>query len=176
MANRRRRTGNRSFPKRSTLWLPFDQTIALTTAGTKVDSGDLLGNYFSQTGEEVPIGTTIGPIWGIMTLGPTITTAFTFAYLVEAVLQLNKEGGRATLPTPGVDIIDAMWYGQMPATGQVTEFAAGSFAQVLSASAFTTKAMRKVTGNGQVLIVTAVADQNTDYDFRVVGNLMLRLP
>ena len=62
MADKRRRTGNRTFPRRSRLWLLFEVTLALTTAGTVVATADLLGNYFSQTGEEVPIGSTIGPV------------------------------------------------------------------------------------------------------------------
>ena len=113
MAKSRRRTGNRSFPKRSTLWLPFDVSAELATPGTVVETGDMLANYFAQTGEEVPIGTTLGPVRGVMGVHPTTATAPDRLFQLEAVMQLNREGGRATLPVPGVDIIDAMWYGQM---------------------------------------------------------------
>ncbi len=176
MARVRRRTGTRTFPKRATLWLPFDTVMTLATAGTPVESGDLLGNYFSQTGEEVPIGTTVGPIRGMMTLRPTVGSVFTTAIGVEAVMQLNKEGGRAVVAIPGVDILDGMWYGQMTMTNQPSEVASGIFNQHPVERVFETNAMRKITGNGQVLIVTGVSDSNTDYTYRVFGNLLLKLP
>ena len=172
---RRRRTGNRNFPKRATLWLPFDTTIALITAGTNVESGDLLGAYFSQTGEEVPVGTTIGPIRGHVVLRPTVASAFSSAYGVEAALQLNKEGGRAVVAKPGVDIIDAMWYGQISVNVGGTEISSGVFNQAPVDQVFETKAMRKITAVGQELVMTAVSDDNTDYTLRAFGVLMLKL-
>ena len=173
---KRRRTGNRTFPKRATLWLPFDQSMSLVTAGTVVDSNDLLGNYFGQTGEEIPTGSTLGPIRGIQTLRPTGASTFDVGFGLEAVVQLLKEGGRATSPIPGVDIIDAMWYGQMTASQPGTESATGVFTQAIVEKPFESKAMRKVTGNGQILVVSAVPDSNTDYTYRVLGSILVRLP
>ncbi len=173
---KRRRTGNRTFPRRSRLFLPFDTTIALITAGATVESGDMLGNYFGQTGEEVPVGTTLGPIRGVWAARPTVNTAFNENIAFEAVVQLNREGGRATLPVPGVDIIDAMWYGSLIVTEPGLEFGSGTFQQMPTVLPFETKAMRKVSGNGQTLTMTAVADQNTDYTLRLLGTVMLMLP
>ena len=92
------------------------------------------------------------------------------------MLQLNKEGGRAVTAQPGVDILDGMWWGQMHAHNSSRETAASTFAQFPTEEPFVTNAMRKITGNGQVLIMTAVGDQATDYTVRLFGVIMLRLP
>jgi len=109
---RRKRTGNKTFPKRSTLWIPFEVSIALTTAGTVVASADLLANYFAQTGAEVPVGATVGPVRWTAGLRPTVSTTLSPSWRAEMGMQLVPEGGRATLPSPGTDIFDSMWYGQ----------------------------------------------------------------
>ena len=44
-----------------------------------------------------------------MTLAATDTLTADPKFRVELVMQLLPEGGRATLPNPGTDIIDAMW-------------------------------------------------------------------
>ena len=173
---RRKRTGNRTFPKRSTLWLPFDSSLTLVSAGSVVQSGDLLGGYFGQTGEEVPIGATIGPIRGTPGLRPDVATSFDVAYSIEGVLQLVPEGGRAQLPLPGVDIIDSMWYASLLWDGNMSEVSAGVFQGGWAVGTLETKAMRKVSGNGQELKYTFVGNGNVDYHVRVFGNLMLKLP
>ena len=150
--------------------------MSLVTAGTVVATSDLLGNYFSQTGEEVPIGTTIGPVRGLMTLAPTTSTTVNLDWRAELAMQLLPEGGRATLPSPGVDIIDAMWYGQAWANGILTEKSAGVFVGQSQGFDFQTKAMRKVTGNGQELTIFGVSSAVEDYDLTWIGVLMLMLP
>ena len=176
MARSRKRTGNKTFPKRATLWLPFDVSLSMTTAGSIVESGDLLGNYFGQTGAEIPVGATVGPIRGRWVLEPQALATFDGSGQVEAVLQLLKEGGRAVSPVPGVDIIDAMWYGQAFFEGRIVEISAGVFNQQQHSMPFETRAMRKITGNGQILVVSAVDETNTNYDIRVLGNIFVRLP
>jgi len=177
MVRTRRRTGNRTFPKRATLWLPFDISMAFTTAGGRIESGDMLGNYFGQTGEEVPIGTTIGPVRGKMSLTPNVITASNITTKMEAVMQLNKEGGRLVAATPGVDIMDGMWYGQMYVPFAEHEISAGTFgADGVGNLDFSTKAKRKITGNGQVLVVTGVLNVNDDYNWNAIGVIMLMLP
>jgi len=173
---RRKRTGNRTFPKRATLWMPFDSELAMTTAGTPVQTSDLLGNYFAQTGAELPVGSTIGPFRGIYVLRPTVATTANDNFTAECVVQLVREGGRATDPVPGVDIMDGMWYGQIAATARFGETASGVFSQLPTEKVFESKAMRKITGNGQELRATAVANQNTDYSLRFIGVLLIRLP
>ena len=172
---RRKRTGNQVFPKRAALWVPFDVVISLTDT-SRIESGDLLGNYFGQTGAEVPTGATIGPIRGRWSMRPTTSTSFSVANHIELVLQLNREGGRSVLPVPGVDIMDAMWYGQAFMDGLVAEVSAGVFNQMQVGHDFSTKAMRKITGNGQTLTVTAIQDTNTDYSLNFIGNVFLKLP
>jgi len=176
MARRRRRTGNVTLAKRSVLWLPFDVQMTLATAGTVVESGDILANYFGQTGAEVEKGTTLGPIRGRWAANPLVATAFETSGQIEAVLQLVPEGGRAVSPVPGVDIIDAMWYGQMFLEGFFGESASGVFKQSVHSQVFETKAMRKVTGNGQVLTIHAVQESNTDYEVKFIGSILLKLP
>jgi len=173
---RRKRTGRRTFPKRSTLWLPFDEGITLVSAGAVVASPDLLSNYFAQTGEEVPIGTTIGPVRGRWSLRPLVASAFSRTYGVFALMQLLPEGGRATLPVPGVDIVDAMWYGHQNWTTQSWEVANTVFEGGMVDQEFTTKAMRKVSGNGQELTVFAVSTSAVDYFMEFHGVVMLKLP
>ncbi len=173
---KRKRTGNRSFPKRATLWLPFDISIAMTVAGTVVESGDMLGNYFAQTGEEVPVGATLGPVRGSYLLFPTTPGSVDRICSVEAVMQLNREGGRAILPVGGVDIVDAMWYGSIFWASQAWEVASGNFQGGGTRGDFSTKAMRKVTGNGQTLTVSANDNTSVDFTMRMIGNTLLRLP
>ena len=173
---RGRRTGNRRFPKRSTLWIPFEVTLALTTAGTVVNSGDLLANYFGQTGEEVPIGSTVGPVRWLETVTLTTLSSNDPAWRAEEVMQLNKEGGRATIPSPGVDILDALWYGQIWNGAQLLEAAAGVFQSGATAVYRMTKAKRKITGNGQVLIISAIPSSNSDMTMTHIGVVMLMLP
>ncbi len=174
---KRKRTGNLTFSKRATLWLPFEGTIALVTAGTVVQSADLLGNYFGQTGAELPVGATIGPIRGRWSLRPDISSTGNVENQVEALMQLVPEGGRATVPTPGVDILDAMWYGQMFSLWNEVETSSGVFGTISGREEpFETKAMRKLTGNGQELKISAVQSSNTDYDLKFLGVIFVRLP
>jgi len=176
MARGRRRTGNKTFPRRSRLWVPFEVTNTLITAGTVTASGDLLANYFGQTGEEVPVGSTIGPVRWMSQLNPAVGTATTESYRLEMGMQLVPEGGRATLPSPGTDIFDSMWYGQFSYDKTQVEIAAGSFSGQSRHEYFNTMAKRKVTGNGQELKIYAVANSNTDYNLVSIGVLMLMLP
>ena len=173
---RRRRTGNRSFPKRSTLWLPFEVFATNATAGTVVATGDMLANYFGQTGEEVPIGTTIGPIRWAAGMSPLVVTTIDLNYRLEMAMQLVPEGGRATLPSPGTDIMDGMWYGQLLYDKQLIESASGVFNAPTQVKEFETHAMRKVQGNGQELKIYMVANSNVDYVTTHIGVLMLKLP
>ena len=177
MARPRRRTGNRSFPKRSKLWIPFDKTIGLETANAAVSTANLLEGYFSQTGEEVPIGSTIGPIRGLWSLGPNVLTVIGNIGIMAAI-QLVPEGGRAVLPRPDVDIMDGMWYGQLNANMALSEIAAGTFsAQPMTVNEkFETQAKRKTSGNGQELLLTAVSDTTIDYNVYVFGMIMITLP
>ncbi len=156
--------------------MPYDILMLFDTAGTVVQSADFLANYFSQTGEEVPIGTTIGPVRGEMMLFPTVETAIDRKVSIEQVLQLVPEGGRATLPSAGIEIVDGMWYGPMFWGGQNQEAATGVFAAAARIKPFETRAMRKVTGNGQELRVYGVSNSNADYSLRFIGVLMLKLP
>jgi len=169
-----RRSGR--FPRRAMLWIPFDVSIALVSGSSPVSGGNLLAAYFSQTGEEVPIGATIGPVRGKWAVSPAVATTFATAASMKALLQLNKEGGRTQTANPDNDILDAMWYGQMFTTSPASEVSAGVFNQFATEREFHTKAMRKITGNGQELIPTAITDTNADYNVRFVGNLMIRLP
>ncbi len=175
MAKKFRRGRASSFPKRSTLWLPFETTIALTTAGASVESGDILGNYFGQTGEEVPIGSTIGPVRGRYGLTPTVESVFDENNRVESVLQLNREGGRATLPVPGVDIGDFMWYGQAWAQNG-WEVGSGVFEASPVVMPCETKAKRKISGNGQTLTFSATQNTNVDYTLTFLGTVLIMLP
>jgi len=172
----RRRTGNRTFPKRGTLWLPFEATASLTTAGTVVQTADLLTLYFSQTGAEVPVGTTIGPIRGRWAMRPAVSSVGDVALHVEALMQLVREGGRASLAVPGVDITQAMWYGQQFSEKTAVEAASGVFVTATQAMLFQTDAMRKIEGNGQELRVTLVQNSNVDFDYTFLGTIFMRLP
>ena len=173
---KRKRQGTREFPKRSILWLPFDEIVSLVSADSPTRSTDLLTNYFAQTGAELPVGATIGLIRGIVSLTPAVVTVFQQNHGVQSVLQLVPEGGRTQIADPDDDILDAMWYGQMMATNAPTETASGVFHQFPTVAPFVTKAMRKITGNGQQLIASCVQTTNADYDMRFVGNVMVRLP
>ncbi len=173
---RRKRQGNRVFPKRSTLWVLFEVSLAMTTAGTVVASADLLGNYFGQTGEEVPIGSTIGPVRGTLSLASTAGNTADADYRLEMAMQMTREGGRATLPSPGTDIMDAMWYGQFSAPPIQQEISSGVFSTPASKQELLTNAMRKITGNGQQLQIFAVPSGNTDFTLTAIGVLMLKLP
>ena len=173
---RRPAGGFRTFPKRSTLWLPFEGTISMVTAGTVVASGDLLGNYFGQTGEEMPVGATLGPIRGRWRAVPTVNTSTDDSAHVEALMQLVPEGGRATLPVPGVDIVDAMWYGQLQFLAPEWEASSGVFQGPGVDAEFLTNAMRKVTGNGQELKVYAVSSTNVDITVKILGMILVKLP
>ncbi len=174
---KRKRTGTKVFPKRASLWIPFDVTNTMTTAGGAVASNDLLANYFSQTGAEVPIGATVGPVrWTAGMHANSATASIDRTYSVEMLMQLEKEGGRVTLPVPGVDIVDAPWYGQMFYTGYLIEQAAGVFQSYGIEKEFVTNAMRKITGNGQILRIFATANSNTDMNVRHIGHVFLKLP
>ena len=171
------RGGFKTFPKRASLWIPFEVTQALTSAGIVVASGDLLANYFGQTGEEVPIGSTIGPVIWTIGMRPTVDSVIDTSYRVEMAMQLEKEGGRATLPSPGTDIIDAPWKGQMFYTGQLIEDASTpTFAAPTVQQKERTNAMRKITGNGQILRFFSVPSANTDFTLTHIGNVFLKLP
>ncbi len=173
---RRKRSGNKNFPKRSSLWLPFSEQIALTTANSPVKSSTLLDEYFNQTGAELPVGATLGPIRGIVVITPNVSTVFNSNQSFMAVLQLVPEGGRTQTPNPTGDIMDAMWYGQFAATTPAGESAAGVFIQMPTVVPFETRAMRKITGNGQDLIVTAESFNNADYNLQFLGNVFIKLP
>ena len=176
MVKRFRRGRASSFPKRSTLWVPFDELLAFTTSGTTVRSGNLLSNYFGQTGEEVPIGSTVGPVRGKMRLAPNVTSVTDSLQGIEMALQVVPEGGRTQAPVPGTDIMDAMWYGQLFASAVSQETASGVFGGPGLLMDFNTKAKRKITGNGQELILSGQVLTNADYNLRVFGVLMIMLP
>ena len=176
MARRRSRTGTRTFPRRTTLWVPFNEQITVVTAGTPVRTSTLLGVYFNQTGEELPIGSTVGPVRGLWTAAPSVGTAADVNQIFTAVMQVVKEGGRATAPAPTADILDAMWYGQLAATELQREIAAGTFTTAAVATPLATKAKRKITGNGDELIITAVPGTSTDFILTFFGNVMIMLP
>ena len=173
---KRRRTGSKTFPRRARLWIPFDVTNSLDTAGTVVASVDLLANYFAQTGEEVPIGSTVGPVRWTMNARPTVDTTISSAWKAELLMQLEKEGGRATLPVLGVDIVDAPWYGQVFYTGQLAESSSGVFTAPSVSQKEHTSAMRKITGNGQILRIFGVSNSNVDFEVNHIGHVMLMLP
>jgi len=175
MARRVQRTFRKG-PKRGSLWVPFDVQCLLTTGGTRVQSGDILQAYFTQTGEEVPIGSTIGPVRGKARMLPSSPTAIDRAFVARCALQLNREGGRATLPSPEDDIMDGMWYGDIFYTNVLTEVSAGIFQGATVVEPFETKAKRKITGNGQTLTVTADPSSSIDFQLDFVGHMFLMLP
>jgi len=91
-------------------------------------------------------------------------------------MQLVPEGGRATLPSPGTDIFDSMWYGQMFYDRVAQEVATDTFSGPQVYQVFNTKAKRKLQGNAQELKIYAVPSDNVDYTITNIGVVMLMLP
>ncbi len=173
---RRKRTGNRTFPKRAKLWLPIQDVVTVISTGVAVQTGDLLTQYFAQTGAELPVGSTIGPIRGMINVTPSVGSSFDLNQTIFMALQLTPEGGRAQVAIPDLDIMDAMWYGQIATTETPRESSAGTFQTPGIQREFMTKAKRKITGNGQQLVFTAVPATATDFLVRVNGMVMVALP
>ena len=173
---RRRRGRSTGIPKRATLWVPFKDDLVMTVSGTVVQSVDLFANFFTDTGQEIPVGTTITTIRGKALLRGAAAGIGVKGDVVMAALAKVPESSWQSLPDPESEIMDGMWYGQFiyPGNLESATDVFGSSAEV--AEVIETKAQRKITATGQELRMVAVADSGVDYTLEIVGNILLKLP
>ena len=178
MTNRSRRTFRRSGARRSTLWLPFDDTIALATSGAAVQSADLLANYFTDMGEEVPIGTTITWTRMVISYGPTTPQDLVASRpTLQGFLALVPEGGYAQIPDPGAEIVNGFMYFNMDYKYESYRIAAAdTFITSPTQKSFESEGQRKTQSAGQQVAGVFVQDSSTDFNVRIHGNILLKLP
>ncbi len=171
---KRRFTRNRGVPKRATLWLPFSANIALQDSGVQLQSADLLTNFFTDTGQEIPVGTTIGPIRGRVLISSQVPGAS--QQTIQCAIAKVPESSWSGVPDPGNEIMDGMWYGAYYTSAWASEFAAGTFKAVSQDYLLETSAKRKITATGQELRLVAVANSGDNTDVDVAGFVLLMLP
>ena len=158
--------------KRGNLWLPFDASTTVD-AGSDANSADLLTRYLSDVGAEVPVGSTIGPIRGNISLEPVTINAQGAAF---CAIYLRREGSN---PAPNLDQEPwhAMWYLAAPLTGKTNETAAGVFAPEKDVWPIETRAMRKISDVGEELVASfSEVTSLTDILTRVMGWIFIKLP
>ena len=171
MTNRRRpnRAQGRA-QKRGNLWLPFFLEITVV-AGASNTANALLDRYLTEHGAEIPVGTTLGPIRGRLSIQSVTDTDVDFAAF--CAMYLTPEGGLGAVPSLDQEQLDAMWYGFYPGR---TILATGGSA-LASVFEIQTKAMRKITEIGEQLTfqVDEVAGE-TNLILQVGGHIFMKLP
>jgi len=161
-------------PKRATIWLPFHQAAIALAASGSVATGDLLARYQTEIGREVPVGTTLGPIRGNISV---LTTGAAVHSHLFAAIQLITEGGSTVLPSLELEPIDAMWYGVLDGRNQTVESAAGVFTEIPDTFPIQTKAMRKVREVGQQLhLVFNEVSGDAAVTLTVGGHIFMKFP
>ena len=141
----RARRGQRG-PKRKVFWMPFYVEGFAVPAGGTATSGDMLARYFLEHGSEVPVGTTIGPIRGVIgVLGATVGQGFD----LFGSIHMRPEAGFAVNPSLELEQFPSMWYGQLLSDFSVQEIAATVFAKKRELFLLETKSMRKVREVGE---------------------------
>jgi len=171
---RRRRFRNTGIPKRSRLFVPFRGDVALVDSGVAVQSADLLLNFFTDTGQEIPVGATIAGFRG--TVGIFNQVVGSIQTSVQCFMAKVPESSWSGIPDPGDEIVDAFWYGQYFTLGEVAETAAGTFAVVGQQYDVASEGKRKITATGDEVRFVAVLDSGNDVDVKIAGTFLLMLP
>ena len=163
----RNRTRQREMRRRGNLWLPFSATLSLTASSST--QTDLLARYLLEHGAELPVGSTLGPIRGLISVENVTDTEVTSS--IFGAIFLNAEGGLSSAPSLELEQVDAMWY-QVMAMRSLLGDGPPSKEYVIN-----TKAMRKITEIGQEL--TLQVDEilgETAAILTVGGHIFIKLP
>jgi len=164
----------RNANKRSTMWLPFYQEGLGLSAGGVGISSDLLSRYQTEVGREVPIGTTIGPIIGnVSLLGDTVGATFA----CFAAIQLVHEGETASETALELEPGDFPWYGTFLSQNPVEETAAGVFQVKPETFHVMTRAMRKTRAVGdQLHIIFNEVSSDAGFAVDIALHCFLKFP
>ncbi len=175
MPDRVRQRRNRgTFRKRQNMWIPFYVEELTLSASGSVSSGDMLARYNSEVGREVPIGSTIGPIIGNVTV---LGDAVNFNWDIFAGIQLIDEGQNAGTVTLELEPGDFIWYGTLMGNNIVNETAAGTFTPQSQTFPILTRAMRKTKTIGEELVITFdEVSADVGVSLRVALHTFLKLP
>jgi len=147
----------------------------MVTSGLEVQSVDLLAAFFADTGQEIPVGSTIAAVRGRATLFPTGADTGARGDVCMAFMSKVPESSWSGIPDPESEIVDGMWYGQFIYGGRL-ESAAGVFAAGSVEQKMETAAKRKITATGDELRLVGVMNTGTDYTLQVAGNVLIMLP
>ena len=154
------------------MWIPWRIVISsLASGGTS--SGNMLTIFFTDTGREIPVGTTITRIRGEMNV---------FAQS-DGVIQghtvgmfLAPEGGVGTDPTLDAEITEMIWMHMGHTDGSVSESAAGVFRSNARIIQIDTKAKRKITKIGEELTFLYQNEVGSIVDVEAGGWILLQMP
>ncbi len=170
MTTRRRRSG----PRRQNMWLPFYFEGLTVSAGGTISTGNLLARYQTEVGREVPIGTTIGPIIGnLSVLGDTVGLAPDLFGGIELI----REGQSVTVVDLELEPADLIWMGTHMGLSTVMETAAGVFAVEREPWHVETHAMRKTRSVGdEMFLKVDEVSGDAGASMSVAFHLFLRFP
>ncbi len=157
---------------RAMLWLPFRATIN-SLGSTGITTAQLQTNYFSDTGEEIPVGTTVTRVRGLYSV---VCQAIAVRQAFNAALALVPEGGYGTIPSLASEIFDAFWYLAGRTSGEVSETAAGVFGAVDTVYPIDTKGKRKIKEVGEEITLIVQNTAGSIIDVQAHGYMLLQLP
>ncbi len=166
--NRRQTATRRSVAKRGNLWLPFDVSTTLN-GGSSISLTSLLDRYLADHGAELPVGSTLGPIRGMLSFKAATDTEVIVR--VFAAIYLTPEGGLTAPPLLESEQVDAMWYTVAPWVSLLGNGPPSIMVPIQ------TRAMRKITDVGQELHLQLdeVAGA-TNVEVAGGGHIFIKLP
>ncbi len=174
---RRRRSRGFAKSNRQFLWVPF-RTIATAltvAAGQTTLSVDLLGLYFTDTGREIPVGTTITRIRGNLLL-TQVDADFQDVVVTVGLHVAEESSDYVEILT--TEITDPIWRMDYVGIFRATEVSAGAFNVEGKTFPIDTKSKRKLHNAERLQLVGDLVSSTANADLNVssTGVILLQMP
>ena len=161
---------------RSFVWVPFAPAVGTLTFQTQgILVADLLTNYFTDTGREIPVGTTVTRIRG--TVSYQQVTAALQAIQVSVGIYVAEESSDMTEGIQA-ELTDPLWRDDWVGSLRTLETSAGGFSQETVTREIDSKAKRKLKNAERLQLIgrTNLSSASADLNVHAVGSILLMMP
>ena len=158
-------------PRREGVWIPVNNVVTAPAAAAQSQSSDMLSAFVGDAGRELGRNETIVRIRGLL----NIVSALTAAREEWMVAMVVITEGQTFTPSLSSELFDAIYRTAGKTSGEVTELAAGVFQNVSELIPVDSKAMRKLRGRGDELVMVTLAGAAAAMTFSFSGSIYVKL-
>ena len=167
-----RSRSSRGSSRRQRFWSNFGTGVFTLVGGGRASS-NLTANLMTAFPEMKDY--TLLRIRGTFQMNAQVFATTTIDVGIIVVTRQAFEAGTTSVPDPELDDADWLWYSTLTHRGQRTERSAGVFAESPHALEIDNRAMRRIQGNEQRVIMSVKNRSGSNVDIDIEGRILFLL-